>query len=41
MKIDIKKAFDSFSRDFLVVVLHAFRFSVKFCDWISIILSSA
>ena len=41
LKIDIRKAFDSIDWDFLIVVLHNFGFSNKFCSWIQAIFNSA
>lgn len=41
MKIDIRKAFDTLSWDFLKAMFVAFGFSGKFYTWISAILASA
>ena len=41
IKIDIRKAFDTLSWDFLISVLSAFGFSSEFCSWIYRLLASA
>lgn len=39
MKIDISKAFDTLSLDFILKVLKQFGFSLKLCNWMSYILN--
>ena len=41
LKIDVHKAFDSMSLDFLMEVMKFFGFSTHFCSWILTILHSA
>lgn len=41
MKMDIAKAFDSISWEYLIEVLTAVGFTWKWQDWISLLLSTA
>ena len=41
LKIDIAKAFDSLSWEFLIRLLHLRGFGIKWTNWLSILLSSA
>ena len=41
LKIDIAKAFDSLSWEFLIRLLHFRGFGIKWANWLSILLSSA
>jgi hypothetical protein len=41
LKVDISKAFDTLSWPFLIEILHARGFSNRWCEWISIFMSTA
>ena len=41
MKLDIQKAFDTMSWDFIMAVLDSFGFSITFRNWIRAIFDSA